>query len=682
MSTLLATIDTTSPGYGLQLINAIKTSAPGVVCFDYFDTIVTRTLHPEDVKRISCERLARALDLPSSEGSSLYSLRSELETELSQKNEAAGHDQEFELRQLAIALRGKLPLAQAMPPQRFADLLISIEISVECMAQRLDPEIVNVIRQLRLSREKCWLVSDFYLAESDFRRLLSFHGIDDAFDEVYVSSSHLRSKRSGRIYPVLVERSALEPHHILMIGDNSHSDVASSNAHGLKSIHIDREQQHSRYAILTRQTNDASFAIHAVRKLLTAANIPFAESALTLYWFIDRLYASLLGKGIKDVFFLAREGQLLKVMFDEFQSSRHPPDAIRIRSHYLEVSRRSTFLPSLLPLEQETFEILFRQYRRISVNEFLASLGLDDQAPELELQLGRQLNERVEDLPTDAIFVELVANEVFREAYERERIGRREAFLSYLNSFDYDKATETLCVVDVGWKGSIQDNLYALLSSTTTTLTQLDGYYLGVIAPGAIGPMNRKTGLVLSAIGKPTKNQHVFNENRALFEVLLAADHGSARSYEFSTKGDAVVARQEFTEEPLFSRKIRPLQLELLKCFNQVDEVLRGHVFSNEHLRRLVTTCHARMVFQPTAAEVSWFEDVYHVENFGVFELSKFATKSRPAGVVQRLRFYLALRRGRIDFDPGFWPWLTYYHRGGQFVASRYGRSQTRKIED
>jgi predicted HAD superfamily hydrolase len=115
---------------------------------------------------------------------------------------------------------------------------------------------------------------------------------------------------------------------------------------------------------------------HIANSAIAKANYDlFPELATTLLYFIARLHDALVEQGVRQVYFLSREGQPLKRMFDLYQNKVSGS----ITSYYLEVSRRSTLLPSLEPLAEEGFETLFRQYRRISLFEFLSSLGLEAQ---------------------------------------------------------------------------------------------------------------------------------------------------------------------------------------------------------------------------------------------------------------------------------------------------------------
>jgi len=85
-----------------------------------------------------------------------------------------------------------------------------------------------------------------------------------------------------------------------------------------------------------------------------------------------------------------------------------------------------------------------------------------------------------------------------------------------------------------------------------------------------------------------------------------------------------------------------------------------------------VVRAHARMVFNPTLRERSWFSSVFHVENYGVFERSRFATPASQPKLIQRLRFLKQVLLRRDVGALGFWPWSTLYERGGALPAAIY----------
>lgn len=399
----------------------------------------------------------------------------------------------------------------------------------------------------------------------------------------------------------------------------------------------------------------------------------FGEIADSLMFFVGLLHRKLINNGVEQVFFLSREGQPLKRMFDLYCSRV----GVRVQSHYLEVSRRSTLLPSLASLSEEKFETLFRQYRSMSMLEFLSSIGLETYCTELSESLGLTASEaiqKVDDFPDSELFTQLKALSVFKAVYDLERLSRRAAFMQYLSLLSGGEIPANLIVVDVGWKGTIQDNLYALLcKESNSSVKSVTGYYIGLVAEGAVGPNNRKNGLLFSVVDGPTPRFHVFNENRALFEILLAADHGSVASYEIDANGKARAVHGSFDEKDMLEQLVFPVQRHIFERYNQILKAMTQG--DNQQVSSLdeVARTHARLVFRPSRSEVDWFSSVFHVENYGVFERSFFTGVYKAPSLPDRLRFMLVVFRRRGRGALGFWPWKKLDERVGRPVANLYG---------
>lgn len=398
----------------------------------------------------------------------------------------------------------------------------------------------------------------------------------------------------------------------------------------------------------------------------------FPELATTIFYFIEKLHNVLTEQGVEQVYFLSREGQPLMRMFDMYRDRVNG----RIKSIYLEVSRRSTLLPSLSPLSEENFETLFRQYQKISLLGFLASLGLEAHTKSVAQTLGLPDGaeaRREENFPSSPIYLSLKTLPLFQDLYEAERLARREAFITYLTELSAENLPTTLVIVDVGWKGTIQDNLYSLLClNSDTPVRKVTGYYAGLVADGSSGPNNDKYGLLFSSVKTPSPGYYVLNENRALFEIMLAADHGSIVSYETTANGHACAIQGEFEENEMLEAEVFPIQRQLFRHFDQLVAAIPPTGNKHKFTLKEVVQAHARMVFNPTKCERMWFSSVYHIENYGVFERSTFAVPPTKLGLLQRLKFlYLILLR-RESGVLGFWPWKTIYERGGGIPARIY----------
>lgn len=222
-------------------------------------------------------------------------------------------------------------------------------------------------------------------------------------------------------------------------------------------------------------------------------------------------------------------------------------------------------------------------------------------------------------------------------------------------SFGVDFATG-LVVVDVGWKGSIQNNIYHALQNNIS----VHGYYIGLLSPTGLTGNNTKTGIVFSDFPDHTPFVHVYNNNRSLFEMLLGASHGSANGYFATNSDDAIAARKSTLtkhidgktaygvatldlpeERKLYNIKIYPLQQQFLKMFTAATKIY-AKTEAEVPDARWFARHHSRMVFKPSKDEVQFFSELYHLENFGIFEFTDFNSKNNP-GLRQRVHNLLHL---------------------------------------
>lgn len=655
------------------------------VLIDYFDTIVKRDVNPEDVKKLWAEEVSKIF--PNTVvGKDLYRKRFDTEALLCKRNEQNGLDLEFSALECYEMLWSEFfANTTLIDKERFISICLDTEIAIECKVQKVDSNAIDFLKNISVLGKKIYLVSDFYLPSSAFDIMLDHHDIRGLFSSLFISSDFILTKRSGRLYQHVQDALKIKHTKCIMIGDNMVSDIQKSAESNLDSIHINRHDQYSLYKVHEEKNSDAMSVYQDIRNLLSSASdTPFSGMALTLYLFIDKLHSKLVSAGYKDVFFLAREGQFLKYLFDEFQSKKCLRGEVFIKTHYLEVSRRATFLASLNVLENETFDMLFRQYRRISANEFLLNLGIEKIIADLiNLIPGYDFTCREDDFPSSEIYHKIVTNSRFKIAYESARVSSRHAFRKYLDHFAQVNPSR-MCVVDVGWKGTIQDNLSRLFKISSLEdnrhPVEIDGFYLGIVAHGAASADNRKEGLLFSIDDNKSSNYAVFCENRSLFEVILAADHGSAARYDINEVGEGFVIRSDFEEKDLFESKVRPLQIILSKIFLEIVALLSIYNCSSAKLNELAVKNHGSMVFNPTVEEMDWFASVYHVENFGVFETSDFVVKKKNLEIYQDLKLLIRILFARNTVNFGFWPWLYCRLNGGIISAFFYRLYRTKSI--
>ncbi|MCP3392313.1 hypothetical protein NLM27_26545 [Bradyrhizobium sp. CCGB12] len=404
-------------------------------------------------------------------------------------------------------------------------------------------------------------------------------------------------------------------------------------------------------------------------------DLPFQDLAWSLYVFLLRLDAAISSADADHVLFLSREGKPLKEMFDAHRKSSGARTSTEVQTHYFRVSRKSTFLLSCGPLEGEQFANLFRQYRRISLADFLRSLSLDDAIDGIADNLRKsrdRLEETLDDLPTSPEFAALMKSERFAEAYAAARTEGGSAFSRYLSDIFRRPLPRRLYVVDVGWKGTIQDNLFLWFERWAGGVDVI-GHYFGLAAPGHVHPRNKKHGLLFSHLDRSTPSFPIFNENRSLFEIMLPADHGAPSRYTLDANGNYAIIYDEFVERQLIEKIVSPVAQGVMSSVERIRDLHTEMGLTTTEVMALTLQFHKRLVFRPTSAELDWIASIWHFENFGVFEQSRLMVKN-DTNPLDRIRFTLDLLRHRRLTEEGFWPYLTIRRRAVPGAAFLYGR--------
>ncbi|MCI8544449.1 MAG: HAD-IA family hydrolase [Lachnospiraceae bacterium] len=641
-----------------------------IYCFDYYDTIARRSVEPEYVKKIWCKELKDFLLVPLGV-EELYLTRNKLEASLCAENEKNGYDLEFRYQDLAVEMYKSLDLEDIVACDFFCRRAVEIELGIECRVQIPCEDVISEIKRLKGLGKRIICISDFYTPAQFLRALLEYHNIEGLFDEIYVSSELLITKRSGRLYDYVLEQMNVSPDKICMTGDNKLSDYEMPVRKGMSAFHLERESFQKNYREFKMKHETSSYVEQELEKIYKECRRnQYEDLAFALYCFIDKLYARLRKGRIQDVFFLSREGEFLKKIFDRYQEPRTRGGVKPIRSHYLMVSRKATFIASLKPLEEEEFEMIFRQYVNISLYDFLSSLGFEEEIQkEIGVQLNVDIHEKQNDLPRTKLYDSLCKNPCFVQNYEKLRTEQRQNFSEYLESFGVDYEGDGMCLVDVGWKGTIQDNILMFFGEKIKIL----GLYLGLVAPGKVHPNNLKEGLLFTNIPYPQKNFYVYDENKSVFEVMLGASHGSADHYVRSAQGIKVATSEKNEEKELFRNVISPMQEGIYGCVERIDDALINHCFDKERLEKFTAKVHARLVFFPKKEQMDLFYRIYHYENFGVFEFTKFK-KANGISVQDRIRnIKKMLTQRRVFFQSSFWGIIALKDAGLGILVRPYG---------
>jgi hypothetical protein len=219
-------------------------------------------------------------------------------------------------------------------------------------------------------------------------------------------------------------------------------------------------------------------------------------------------------KGLKRVLFLSREGDALLEAWHLLY-----PDT-DVRADYLLASRRCVGVASIKEMCEEEMDFILSGKYPVSLGEAFRRLGWDhshfeDQAKAAGITDSGGLIETADERARFRRFIKFIESDLLSLAS-----GERKDYLGYLNSLDLlQSAVEDVGIVDVGWQGSIQQSLQALLNDAGSSV-RLHGFYLGTIAPIAPGAKGRTSGLLFED-SKPAQVMRTVKCSRELVELLF-----------------------------------------------------------------------------------------------------------------------------------------------------------------
>lgn len=577
---------------------------------DYYDTIVHRKVHPNYAQRIWAKFMIRELGLPISIDE-LYFIR---QASVSYLIETLGRvDAEIPYNALQEEICKRLINSDIITIEEKADFIALFEdadVKAESSVQYLNQDVVDTLKYFKSNGGKVYLVSDFYGSKTLFEKLLIHHGIIDLFDGIYSSAELEKSKHTGTIYTPILSELAIDAKDVMMIGDNQRSDYNNAIKNGLNAYHL----PHAKYLKKNKRNNfgndkkQLNQIINNVYKTCKKESIPYTEYIVHYHTFAERLYETAKRKKIKDLFFLSREGQFIKKLFDAYQVFSLIDESKKINTHYLKISRHAALQMSLKAIDIEPFVFLRKKYSDLSINEFLIAVNCSD---ELRAQILLELKEDgetvVEDFFNSSIFENLKQNKTFRNYYDSHRKASHEAFSAYINSFNSDIEDNGIQLVDIGWGGTMQEAIYEFFD----TKIPVTGYYLGLADIYDIQPKTKRYGLNFSLLPYTDYNDCILMANMQLYEQFSAADHGSALDYSLEAK-DYALEYHKPEEKWLYDNHIKNHQEIMLALQQMLLKDLEPLCYNYETLQNTISKMALKVGLFQNTKKLKFLETLSH----------------------------------------------------------------------
>ncbi|MBT9189015.1 HAD family hydrolase [Zobellia russellii] len=560
-----------------------------VLFTDFFDTLVHRTVHPNYALRLWGKFMVRELGMKLS-SEKLFTIRNESLLYLGKKQHRS--TLEIKYKEVIEEVYRRLINSENLhdvPFARFKNLFENADYIAEISVQFKNDELIEILSYYKQKGYKIYLLSDFYLSKRVILRILEHHKIADLFDAVFISSTVGLSKEKGGLYPYVLDKTNTEAKSVLMIGDNKKSDDINASKYAIDSLHLKHfsHKFRNKRNLLGSDKNDFRKACNLIKSRCLNSEHKFSEYIIHFYFFTERLYINARRNGIKELFFLAREGHFLKQLFDCYQEMNLFKCEEKINTHYLKASRQSATQLALRPLENEDFEELLRKFGDMSLQHFLDWFPFSDTTKNnITKDIPASKDETITDFFKSPTMALLRENEAFQIAYEKNRNLQKTAFLTYLKSFGANYEKDGLALVDVGWGGTMQESIYKFLNKKTP----VTGYYLGLKEIYNIEKDTKRFGLNFSIYPSQDFYDDILMANGQLYEQLLAAPHGSTLAYKFAEEGESpTVEYHEPNEKMVFDKFISPIQDYMYTEFKNLFTELRPIDYSEQVTQEYIT---------------------------------------------------------------------------------------------
>lgn len=564
-----------------------------VVFTDLFDTVIHRVVHPLYVYKIWAKLLIGELAIPSSIHQ-LYQIRSSAIKKLSE--DLACSIVEIPYDTLVKEMYNRLinsNLIENIDYENFFQCFKEADFLAEKDVQFINKEIIDGLKFLKGDSYKIYAVSDFHLPVSTIKKLLEYHGILDVFDDVFISCEFQKSKESGNLYDVVLELTNSRPDETAMIGDDKTNDFINAAANGLFAQHL----KHSNHKFRNKKnlfgsSNKEFIKIcREVEKKCNASEHPFSEYIINFYFFTERLYKECRKKGVKNLFFLAREGHYLKELFDRYQQFNAILDKDKINTHYFKASRHSAMQVSLQPLPIEEFAFFRKKYGKMSARDFMVPFEIpEDQMTQISGDANVDLDKVIVDFVSSDTLAKLRKNNLLNRFYDSHRIKQKAAFESYLSSFGVDFEKEGISVVDVGWGGTMQEGIFNYFNGKI----DVTGYYIGLKEIYDIQSKTKRFGLNFSVYPKIDYSDHILMANGQLYEQLLAAPHGSTLGYTIDSDSPTIEFHEP-NEKKVFDEFINSIQIFMTSQFDVLNKNLKRCAYNDSMVQDYLTDLALRM---------------------------------------------------------------------------------------
>jgi FMN phosphatase YigB (HAD superfamily) len=529
---------------------------------------------------------------------------------------------------------------------------------------------------------KTVLVSDMYIHDHQLKELVEScakkAGLPVHIDHYFTSADH-RTTKGLDLFHVVAKQLGEPQQAFFHIGDNPHADLDGARRAGVMGYHFDR---------FTPQLEDCMRKNATIQRLLSndhGESLPMASNwhatwsclprtnnttEMVGWYYLGPVMVQYLQWLMSEVLELKAQGQSPRIVFmmrdgylpfKSYQSMKAqglvPFDA---PVHAMDVSRFATLALNFNDAQAiQTYLISHKEkmYRAEMIRQLMGDHDIDP----VKVRINTD-----DKLPWSQFLQEVLLPENLQCILEASRKNRAN-FIKYVRKHIRPKVGETLVLADLGYSGTIQDQIKGILAEYFDL--RVEGRYL--ILRETSSAQTSKKGLIDYRSMNRNSLSLLLSQIQTL-EQLTVNDNGSLVRY--GDAGHPVYEESPLSDQQrLIKQHVQTATDDFVKTQSRrIFEFIKKNPFSFIEAAALI----GRFTLQPTSSELELYQHFSHDINNGTKRLRWI---SNPA-----ISRQLLIRGGNITYDSeyhrmlandlnAFGPELSYFN----YVKTRLGFKPT-----
>ena len=595
-----------------------------IISFDIWDTIIKRKCHPEEIKLATARYIVLKYNNElKDEYKNIYEIlkrRDEIEAEECKKNKEKGFDEECRILDVFKILEKEIFDKE----MNIEEELLREEIEQEKRVIFINPEILSIFEKYKDLKMYC--ISDFYMSAESLKELLDYLNLPVKIEKIYSSADYLLNKRTGNLYKKAEEELGIKPEDHIHVGDNQYSDIEMANNLGIETIKTTKTE----FDFVPEKGRKFNFDLSCVKKEeKTKEDRIFntgVELAPLLYFFGYSIVEYAIKNKIPTVYYATREGETF-IKIHEVIKENNPFGVKLPESDIIEVSRMGTFSASLKEFSILELLRLWSQYREQSMKALFKTLAIDIKPYQKYMdKYDIDIEEKILCPWFDIRVQELCLDKEFTEQVNKEIKRKREEILEY---FEKSKGivndAKPMFMVDIGWRGTIQDNLAYIFTNK-----KIGGYYLTLYDFYNIQPKN--TYKISFIDDKKIRNNEVASMI-TLLEWIYNPGTGSVTGY----KDGKAIRRAKDEETKIVKEYIKPMQDGMLEGAKVINEYMKYHPYEAEETKQYVYELIRKTKINPSKELIEAYYSMVFNDTFGTAE---YVEKDDKLTFMQKLNIF------------------------------------------